>query len=88
MMRLWCYIGWHNYHKRFRINNPASDLSTHAEQAGVPKLQVTRFREVAYRCRAFLSRFDPTVCDSEAWLKQMPTPLKTGVEYLPKFAWG
>jgi hypothetical protein len=87
MMRLWCYIGWHNYHKRFRINNPAEDLSTHAEHAGIPKLTLEWFRDVAYRGRAFLSRFDLTPCDTEAWLKQMPTPLKTGPEYLPKFAW-
>lgn len=88
MMRLWCYMGWHNYQKRFRINNPAEDLSTHAEHAGIPKQTLETFREVAYRCRAFLSRFDLTVCDTEAWLKLLPTPLKTGPEYLPKFAWG
>lgn len=88
MMRLWCYIGWHNYFKRFRINNPAMDWSTHAEHAGIPRLTLGKFREVACRCRAFLSRFDLTLCDTEAWLKQLPTPLKTGPEYLPKFAWG
>ena len=88
MMRLWCYIGWHNYHKRFMINNPAVDLSTHAEHAGIHRLPLERYREVAYRCRAFLSRFDLTLCDTEAWLKQMPTPLKSGPDYLPNFAWG
>ncbi|MFH2113642.1 MAG: hypothetical protein ABIJ86_03940 [Spirochaetota bacterium] len=87
MMRLCFYIGWHNYHKRFRTNNPAADLSPHAEHAGIPKLPLEKFREVAYRCRAFLSRFDPTLCDAEAWLKQMPIPLKAGPEHLPKFAW-
>ncbi|MFH2114136.1 MAG: hypothetical protein ABIJ86_06495, partial [Spirochaetota bacterium] len=47
MMRLWCYIGWHNYHKRFRINNPASDLSTHAEHAGLLKQRMKKSRDVA-----------------------------------------
>jgi hypothetical protein len=36
MMRLWCYIGWHNYHKRFRIKHPAADQSSPAEHAGIP----------------------------------------------------
>jgi hypothetical protein len=43
---------------------------------------------VAWRYRVFLSRFVLTVCDREAWLKLLLTPLKTGPEYLPRFAWG
>jgi hypothetical protein len=88
MMRLWCYFGWHNYHKRFRIKHPAADLSSHAEHAGIPLKPLQRFRDVARRYRASLSRFVLTVCDREAWLKQLPTPLQTGPEYLPRFAWG
>jgi hypothetical protein len=40
----------------------------------------------------FCSCFDLTVCDREAWLKQLPTALptalETGPECLPRFAWG
>jgi transposase-like protein len=88
MMRLWCYLGWHNYVKKHRIKAPATDTRTHARMAGIARSVIEASRIVAYHTRAFLSRIELSHCDMQAWLKLSRTPLKKGRDYLPHYASG
>lgn len=85
-LRLWAYLGYHNYRKRFRINAWAGDERTHAEAAGIPRRSVQNGLAFAFERRFFRSRLRLSACDERAWLKKTPTPLKVGGEYVPAYA--
>lgn len=86
VLRMWAYIGWHNYGKRHAISAPYGDERTHAQMSGIPKRLIEYCMGAAFEYRAFLSRCKPYQWERKAWLKALPTPLKTGSDYLPAYA--
>jgi hypothetical protein len=86
MSRMACYVGWHNYRKRYRIKAPVCEKETHAEIAGVGRKDVNRARSNMFRYRAFLSRIKLDAMEKRIWRKAIPTPGQGKPAYLPKFA--
>jgi hypothetical protein len=86
MSRMVCYLGWHNYRKKFLVKAPTQEISTHAERAGIDRREIQRARERMFHDRAFLSllRLDPS--ESRIWRKAIPTPGQKSPAYLPAFA--
>jgi hypothetical protein len=86
MSRMACYVGWHNYRKRYRVKAPVCEKETHAEMAGVGREEVYRTRRNMFRYRAFLSRIKLDARETRIWRKAIPTPGQVKPAYLPKFA--
>ena len=85
--RLCVYFYHHNFIKRYRIGVMGEER-THAEVAGVGREEVGRIREDVLMRRSFYH--DGSVSYGgffdELWRRAVPTPLKKGSEYLPKYA--
>jgi transposase-like protein len=75
----------YNYVKRFRINQPAGDATTHAQAAGVPGREVRSRVESMYTDRRFFSRSVMSKPMRAVWLRSERTPLKESPEYLPAY---
>ncbi len=88
MSRMACYLGWHNYSKRFLIKASVKENKTHAEKAGISSKLINDMRRMMFKKRAFLSllNLDPT--EKRVWLKSFPTPGMNRAAYLPAFALG
>ncbi len=85
MLRLWCYVGWHNYWKEYPIDGPAGERLTHAEWAGINGRLLSWIRSHIYETRVFLSRIRLSACCERAWLLDHRTPLKTIHDYVPAY---
>ncbi len=83
MQRMVVYRMYHNHFKAFRHRNPEP---THGSAAGLDESWVSRRLSRLFAWREFPSRTIVTPSDRAAWMRELVTPLKTGVEYLPKFA--
>jgi transposase-like protein len=85
--RLCVYFFHHNFIKRYRIGVPGEER-THAEVAGVERQDVERIREEVITTRSFYH--DGSVSYGgffdELWRRELPTPLKKGRDYLPRYA--
>ncbi len=80
---LWAYA--YNYLKRYRINQPAADTSTHAQVARIPQERVDEVCRQITRRRRFLSH-TPIVGEfRRIWLRMMERPFQTCDEYLPRY---
>jgi len=88
LSRLACYVGWHNYRKRYRITGPAFDHRLHADQAGIGAEAIARTRRSVFTMRAFSSLIELDGIETKIWGKRFPTPGKTRPDYLPHFAFG
>ena len=86
MSRMACYVGWHNYRKRYLVKAPVRETATHAEMAGIRTEAVKQERRHMFKDRAFLSRLELDSIETRIWLKRIPTPGRNGSGYLPKFA--
>ncbi len=86
MTRLWCYLMHHNYRKRYQIGGRISQDRVHGETAGIPRQRIDEELERMFRRRAFLSRIRLTESQRRIWVKGYTTPLKSGLEYLPRYA--
>jgi hypothetical protein len=86
LSRLACYVGWHNYAKRFLIKARVDDQRTHAEEAGIPNSEVVGVRARMFRRRAFLSLLALDRLETRLWMKQFPTLGSSVLAYLPNFA--
>jgi hypothetical protein len=87
LSRLACYLGWHNYRKRYRIKAPVAETQTHGEEAGIAPESIARVCDGMFTNRAFLSLLSLDTVERRVWMKQFPTPgiVRT---YLPAFAFG
>lgn len=88
MLRLWCYIGWHNYWKRYPLADSPEEQLTHAEWAGLDARLLTWIRAHIYKTRIFLSRIRLPACCERAWLLDHRTPLKMKHDYVPAYVVG
>jgi hypothetical protein len=86
LSRLACYLGWHNYKKRFLIKAPVEDTRTHGEEAGVPTRAIELVRETLFTCRAFLSLIKLDEVEERIWKKAFPTPGYARAANLQAFA--
>lgn len=86
LSRMACYLGWHNYRKRFRIKAPVAMKATHAEMAGIPRKEIVRARKGLTRNRAFLSLLSLDAIETKLWRKDFPTLGRPTHAYLPAFA--
>lgn len=77
----WAY----NYRKRYQINQPAGDLTTHAEAAGMERDRVDAVTRDLTRRRRFLS-LTPVVGEfRRIWLRMLERPFRDGHDYLPRY---
>jgi len=86
MSRLMCYLVHHNYRKRYRIGGRADQDQVHVEAAGISRRRIEEGLSEMFSRRAFLSRTRLTESQRRIWVKGYPTPLRSGPEYLPRYA--
>ncbi len=84
MERLALYQWWHNYRKPHRARG---DPRSHAEVAGYDPGRIREGLRSIWKERAWLSLTALTEAMRDSWLRNRPTPLKVGKDYLPRFAW-
>lgn len=83
--RFACYQHWHNYRKPAAINEASHDRLTHAEHAGIDRERINRQLRGFYTRRRFMSHTPLWGPMRDLWLRVVPTPLKTGPDYLPRY---
>jgi hypothetical protein len=88
LSRMACYLGWHNYRKRYLIKAPVVEDRTHGEVAGIPRQAIEAVRRRLFTKRAFLSLTSLDKPEERVWKKSFPTPGTTKAAYLPAFAFG
>lgn len=88
MLRLWCYLGWHNYWKKYPIRDKRIPDQTHGELAGINSSFLSLLKNYVYETRIFFSRIRLSTCGERAWLSNHRTPLKDKHDYLPSFVTG
>ena len=86
LSRMACYLGWHNYHKRYSIKASVADQRTHGEEAGIPREEISRTRRRISTRRAFLSLTRLDRLEERIWKKDSPTLGFPKPSYLPAFA--
>jgi transposase-like protein len=86
MERLSVYFLYHNYMKAFREQHRHRDKRTHAEVAGIHKGVIRKSLHSLLTKRRFLSLENISGFALRLWQRQLFTPLKRRVEYLPKYA--
>lgn len=88
MSRLYVHLVYHNYVKRYLINQPTHITRTAAEVAGVPGSDIRRLRSCFFTRRAFLSKLLLQPIDLKIWLKELWDPVVGGLRraYTPRFA--
>ena len=88
LSRLYSYVVYHNYVKRYLIAWPGDMNATHAEVAGIEAEKITQAREQFFKLRAFVSRLALKVIDWKIWVKAVYNPRKQKIaySYIPKFA--
>jgi len=77
------YAAHHNFEKRFRINQPLADTTTHAQVAGIPAQRIASVSHYYRRMRAFASKVPLWGTFATVWYRRLPTAFKYDAEYLP-----
>lgn len=88
MTRMYSYMVWHNYGKRYLIDWPVDRKSSHAEVAGVEGERIRKARRKMFEERAFLTLQNLLPIDRKVWTKTV-YDLVEGREkagYLPQYA--
>jgi hypothetical protein len=90
MSRLYSYIVWHNYDKRYLIKWPVHMKATAAEKAGISCDEQSRLRQLMFTRRSFLSHLHLATIDFKIWSKATFSPLAGTLVRgsLPAFAFG
>jgi hypothetical protein len=88
LARMACYLGWHNYRKRYLVKAPVSDTRTHAQAAGIPPDVIQSVRSKMFKKRAFLSLLSLDRVEERIWMKLFPTLGATGNPYQADFVFG
>lgn len=90
LARFALHLVYHNYQKPYRVNVTVSTAQNpgrvHAELAGIAPARIAAGFEWLYAARPFLSKHSLSHDDRMIWMKGIPTPLKDGRDYLPKYA--
>ena len=86
LSRMGCYVGYHNFLKKYLIKSGKDEKRTHAAAAGVQGLESAVVEKAFFSSRAFLSRTKLWPSLARIWLKESLTPMKSKPEYLPAYA--
>jgi len=88
MNRLYAYLVWHNYAKRYLIKWPVDRNETHAEIAGIALARLTLMRNRMFEQRFFLSRLSLLPIDVRVWMKAIQEPIIRTMtrRIVPKYA--
>lgn len=88
MSRMYSYLVWHNYDKRYLIKWPVDRFETHAEIAGIACERIKQLRTKMFEDRFFLSHLSLLPIDEKVWRKNIhePIPFVPHRPTLPKFA--
>jgi len=88
MNRLYAYLVWHNYDKRYFIKWPVARKETHAEVAGIARKRLKLMRKKMFTQRFFLSHFSLLPIDMQVWMKAVQEPIVRTLtrRIFPKFA--
>jgi transposase-like protein len=87
MSRLAVYFTHHNYLKAYRERERGSSRRTHAEVAGIPAGRIAGELRRVFTSRPFFMRSRLEGFWRDLWLRRLTTPLKDGLESLPKYAY-
>ena len=80
---VWAFA--YNYRKRYLINQPVGDTTTHSQAAGIDSRRVAAATNGITRMRRFLSH-TPIVGEfRRIWLRMMERPFAEGPDYLPRY---
>ncbi len=85
MERFWVWCFHYNYHKRYRINQPAADTTLHYQAAGIEQPRVARAQKGIWSRRRFRTRtalFGPPLV---LWMRMIERPFTKGLDYLPRY---
>ena len=85
MERFWVWCFHYNYHKRYRITQPAADTTMHYQAAQIEGLRVERAQKGIWSRRRFRTRsalFGPPLV---LWLRMIERPFREGWDYLPRY---
>ena len=80
---VWAFA--YNYRKRYLINQPVADPTTHSEAAGIAPASVAAATRDITRSRRFLSHTPIWGEFRRIWLRMMERPFAGGQEYLPRY---
>ena len=86
MERLVLYSLYHNYLKAYRAKLRKGEYVSHAEKAGIDGDLVRKGLKTLFTRRRFLSHTPIRGFMRYLWKRQLFTPLKDKVEYVPKYA--
>ncbi len=85
LMRFSIHMAYHNYQKRYRINDVSIPL-VHATVAGIDGARIRQRFRGYYRRRPFLSRVTLNTEERRIWLKEAVTPLARCRARIPAYA--
>lgn len=80
---VWAFA--YNYRKRYLINQPVQDTTTHSQAAGVDPERVAAATRAITRTRRFLSHTPILGEFRRIWLRMMEQPFAAGHDYLPRY---
>ena len=88
MSRMYAYLVWHNYEKRYLIQWPMFMAATHAQVGGIAGSLIRHMRAGMFRQRVFLSHLSLLPIDHAVWMKTVYDPVSGGKlqGYVPKYA--
>lgn len=88
MNRLYAYLVWHNYAKRYSLKWPAARKETHAEIAGIARKRLMLMRKKMFAQRFFLSHLSLLPIDLQIWMKAIQDPISQTLTrpIIPRFA--
>jgi hypothetical protein len=87
MARLAVYFTHHNYLKAYRERERGGSRRSHAEVAGIAAGRIRGELHRVFTARAFFMRCRLEGFWRDLWLRRLVTPLKAGLEHLPKYAY-
>ena len=80
---VWAFA--YNYRKRYLINQPVGDATTHSRAAGIDPERVAAATQGITRARRFLSHTPILGEFRRIWLRMIERPFAEGHDYLPRY---
>jgi len=85
MERFWVWCFGYNYHKRYRVNQPAGDTTRHYQAAGIDEQRVRSAQRGIWSARRFMRRTRPVGSMLVVWMRMLERPFRKGNDYLPRY---
>ena len=85
MERFWVWCFGYNYHKRYRVNQPAGDTTRHYQAAGIDEQRIRSAQRGLWSARRFMRRTRPVGSMLVVWMRMLERPFREGNDYLPRY---